>query len=59
MNNIEAIARFVRSHPGFYVSHNDRGVVAVGECVDVNTGEQWSEYLTLLTMQGARDWLGY
>lgn len=56
-NEVDRIAKFVRSHPGFYVSHDDRGVVAQVDCVDAE-GE-YREYATLTTMQAARDWLGY
>jgi len=62
---IERLARFIRSHPGFYICHHARGVVVAVECVQVDDtpqipkGTEWSEYQTVLTMAGAREALGY
>jgi len=56
---IERVARFVQSHPGFYVSHNARGVTLQIEMVQVSTGEQWTEYQTVWSIVGAREALGY
>lgn len=56
---IERVARFVGSHPGFYAGHNGRGVVIQVESVQVDTGEQWTEYCSVWSIRGARDVLGY
>jgi hypothetical protein len=55
---MERVANFVKSHPGFYVSHNDRGVTLRIEAIDRN-GERWFEYQTVWSIRGAREALGY
>lgn len=50
---IERVARFVQSHPGFYVSHNERGVTLQIEAVQVSTGERWTEYQTVWSVAPA------
>ena len=54
----ERIARFVRSHEGFYVGHDGHGVVIAIDVID-RDGSRWTEYQTVLTMAGAREALGY
>jgi hypothetical protein len=57
--DVERVANFVKSHPGFYVSHNNRGVILQIECLDVDTRERWVEYQSVWSIRGAREALGY
>jgi hypothetical protein len=56
---MEHVARFVQSHPGFYVTHNDRGVTLAIEVLNTRTGERWIELQTVWSIRGARIALGY
>jgi hypothetical protein len=56
---IERVARFIQSHPGFYVSHNERGATLQIEVVQLNTGARWTEFQTVWSVRGAREALGY
>lgn len=55
---IERVACFVQSHPGFYVTHNDRGVTLQIEVLD-RDGSTWHEYASVWSIAGARKVLGY
>ena len=58
MTTIQRVVQFVQSHPGFYCSHDDHGVVLQIEAVD-RSGDRWTEYMSVWSIAGAREALGY
>lgn len=58
MSQIDKVARFVQTHPGFYVSHDER-IVTIAVGVIERNGLAWTQYFTASTMKEARDVLGY
>lgn len=58
-DQVERIARFIKSHPGFYVSHNEHGVTLQIEVLHTVTRETWIETLSVWSMAGAREALCY
>jgi len=55
---MDRLANWSKSHPGFYVSHNERGVTLQIEVID-RDGNLEIETLSVWNIEGARISLGY
>jgi hypothetical protein len=58
--DLDRLTAWIASHPDMLERRNPNGTPVIRvDCINVDTGERWTEYSTVWSLRGARYVLGY